>query len=207
MKVAPRPRTHKEIQEFRRTALMEATIASLAKHGVAHTTVRMICAAAGISHGLMAHYYESKDELMAAAFQHLFSEVTRKVQRLQAKAGEGAYERLRSMPAAIFSASVCNATNRSAFLAFWHDIRFSKPVRDVNRALYRDYTQRMQALFAGAAQDLGREIDTESAAIGYIALIDGLWLELSIDDQVVSRERAIELCCRFIDRALEIPPQ
>ena len=66
MKARTRPRTHPEIQEFRRKALIEATIASLARHGVAHTTVRMICAAAGISSGLLTHYYDSKDELMAA---------------------------------------------------------------------------------------------------------------------------------------------
>ncbi len=204
MKPAARPRTHPEIQEFRRTALIEATIASLAKHGVAHTTVRKICTAAGISHGLLTHYYESKDDLMAAAFRHLFSDLTRKVQKLQAKAGDSTYARLRAMPAAIFSPSICTATQRHAFLAFWHDIRFSKPVREVNRALYRDYTQRMIQLFAEAAAELGREIDAESAAIGYIALIDGLWLELSIDDQVVSRERAIGLCEAFIDRSLEV---
>lgn len=204
MKAAPRPRTHPEIQEFRRKALIEATIASLAKHGVAHTTVRMICAAAGISHGLLTHYYESKDELMAAAFRHLFTDLTRRVQKLQAKAGPGAYARLRAMPAAIFAPSICTATQRHAFLAFWHDIRFSKPVREVNRALYSDYTRRMTQLFAEAAEELGHEIDAESAAIGYIALIDGLWLELSIDDQVVSRERAIALCQSFVDRSLEV---
>jgi AcrR family transcriptional regulator len=202
MKVRPRPRTHPEIQEFRRKALIEATIASLARHGVAHTTVRMICAAAGISPGLLTHYYESKDELMAAAFAHLFGEVTRKVQKLQAKAGDTAYARLKSMPAGIFSASVCNASNRHAFLAFWHEIRFSKPVRDGNRRLDSDYTARMQALFAAAAAEQGQTIDSESAAIGYIALVDGLWLELSIDDRAVSHERAIHLCCDYIDRAL-----
>jgi AcrR family transcriptional regulator len=202
MKVRPRPRTHPEIQEFRRKALIEATIASLARHGVAHTTVRMICAAAGISPGLLTHYYESKDELMAAAFAHLFGEVTRKVQKQQAKAADTAYARLKSMPAAIFSASVCNASNRHAFLAFWHEIRFSKPVRDVNRRLYSDYTARMQTLFAAAAAEQGQSIDSESAAIGYIALVDGLWLELSIDDRAVSHERAIHLCCDSIDRAL-----
>ena len=202
MKVQTRPRTHPEIQESRRKALIEATIASLAKHGVANTTVRMICAAAGISHGLLTHYYDSKDELMAAAFRHLFSEVTRKVQKAQAKVADSAYGRLKAMPAAIFSSAVCNATNRHAFLAFWHDIRFSKAVREVNRALYRDYTDRMQALFEAAAAEHGSEIGSESAAIGYVALVDGLWLELSIDDQVVSRERAIEICCEFIDREL-----
>ncbi len=206
MKVRSRPRTHPEIQEYRRRALIEATIASLAKHGVAHTTVRMICAAAGISSGLLTHYYESKDELMAAAFAHLFGEVTRKVQKLQSKAGDTAYARLKSMPAAIFSTTVCNPTNRHAFLAFWHEIRFSKPVRDVNRMLYSDYTARMQALFTAAAREHGRQVDTESAAIGYIALVDGLWLELSIDDQAVSHERAIRLCCDYIDRALGQAP-
>ncbi len=202
MKVRSRPRTQPEIQEFRRKALIEATIASLARHGVAHTTVRMICGAAGISSGLLGHYYDSKDELMAAAFHHLFSEVTRKVQRLQAKAGDAPYARLKAMPPAIFSTSVCNTLNRHAFLAFWHEIRVSRPVREVNRRLYSDYTQRMQALFTAAAAERGRRIDSESAAIGYIALVDGLWLELSIDDRAVSHERAIALCLAYIDRAL-----
>lgn len=204
MKPSSRPRTQPEIQEYRRKALIEATIASLAKHGVANTTVRMICKAAGISHGLLTHYYESKDELMAAAFLHLFTELTRKVQKQQSKAGDSIYAQLKAMPSAIFSASICTATQRHAFLAFWHEIRFSKPVREVNRALYRDYTQRMNQHFAGAAGEFDRKIDAESAAIGYIALVDGLWLELSIDDQAVSRARAIALCEGFIDRALEV---
>lgn len=202
MKRRVRPRTQPEIKEFRRRALIDATIESLAENGVANTTVRTICKAAGISPGLLTHYYESKDELMAAAFRDLFTGVTRKVQAAQAQAGDSAYAQLKALPAAIFSAQICTRTNRYAFLTFWHDIRFSKAVRQVNRNLYSDYTGRMQKAFAAAAREHKVEVDAESAAIGFVALIDGLWLELTIDDRVVSGDNAIRLATQFIDRQL-----
>ena len=61
----------------------------------------------------------------------------------------------------------------------------------------------MDAKIAPQGVTIAREftdIDHHSAAIGLVALIDGLWLELSIDDKVVSRGKAIELCLRYIDQ-------
>jgi TetR/AcrR family transcriptional regulator, transcriptional repressor of bet genes len=46
------------------------------------------------------------------------------------------------------------------------------------------------------------DIDHRCAAIGLIALIDGLWLELTIDDKAVSVGKAIDLCLHYIDQQL-----
>jgi TetR/AcrR family transcriptional repressor of bet genes len=197
-----RPHTQIEINEYRRQALIEGTIRSMAERGVAGTTVRSICSDAGNSRGLIAHYYESKEELIAAAFHHLFTTVSRQVRDAQMRAGGTALERLKATPKFIFSPPVFTDLNRSAFLAFWHEIRFNPAVRKANSDLYSDYTRRMQHLFARAAEECGVEIDVRVAAIGLIALVDGLWLELSIDDKAVSRSKAIDICHRYVDQQL-----
>jgi len=197
-----RPHTQVEINEYRRRLLVDGTIKSMAERGVAGTTVRSICDDAGSSRGLIAHYYANKEELVAEAFRHLFTTVSRQVREGQDRLGGTALDRLKALPRLIFSPPVFTELNRHAFLAFWHEIRFNPAVRQVNKELYLDYTRRTEASFARAAEECDVSIDYRSAAIGLLALIDGLWLQLSIDDKTVSRGKAFELCLRYIDSQL-----
>jgi TetR/AcrR family transcriptional repressor of bet genes len=199
-----RPHTQPEINEYRRQLLIEGTIKSMAERGVGGTTVRSICADAGSSRGLIGHYYASKEELVAEAFRQLFTRVSHSVMEGQTRVSGTAGERLRAIPRLVFSPPVYTEFNRHAFLAFWHEIRFNPAVREANRELYLDYTRRTQALFAQAGVECNVEVDHRSAAIGLIALIDGLWLELTIDDKAVSVVKAIELCLRYIDQQLAV---
>ncbi len=202
MKKQARPHTQAEINEFRRRALIDGTIKSMAERGVGGTTIRSICADAGNSRGLIGHYYANKEDLVAEAFRHLFTTVSRQVIEAQARVGGSALDRLKAIPRSVFSPPVFTDLNRAAFLAFWHEIRFNPAVRKANGELYLDYTKRTQSLFVKAAEECDVDIDHRSAAIGLIALIDGLWLELSIDDKVVSRGKAIDLCLHYIDQQL-----
>lgn len=200
-----RPRTHAEINVFRRRALMEGTIASLARHGVGGTTVQTITEEAGVSRGLIGHYFDSKDELIAEAFRHLFSEVGRQVRReLDRRGGDSATSRLFAFPEALFSSNVFTPLNRHAFLSFWHEVRFNDLVRKANRELYRDYIARMAGLFERAAAEGGVSIDGRAAALGLVALTDGLWLGLSIHDRVMSSAQATELCHAYLRDRLEL---
>jgi TetR/AcrR family transcriptional regulator, transcriptional repressor of bet genes len=199
-----RPGTQPEINEYRRLKLMEATIALLAEKGVAGATVRAITAAAGTSHGLIGHYYASKDELLVAALDHLFNTVARDVAQQVEKAGDDPVVRLKAVPRAMFSSQVFTETSRSAFLALWHEVRFNTAVRDANRQLYVGYRNRSLHHFREAARKLGTEIDAEGAATGLIALIDGLWLELSIGAGATTRQKAVALCHDYIDHQLGI---
>ncbi len=197
-----RPKTQPEINEYRRQALMEATIEMLAKKGVAGATVRAITTAADTSHGLIGHYYASKDDLLVAALQHLFERLGEGTGRAIAAAGDDPVARLRAWPRAMFSPAVFTPTNRAAFLAFWHEIRFNPTVRDANRRLYVGYRERCEKLFERAGKALDRDIDHARAAVGLVALIDGLWLDLSIGVGLVTRDGAIELCEDFINQRL-----
>src|SRR5258706_7014591 len=59
------------IEEMRRRELMEVTIDSLAEVGFVGTTLAEIARRAGVSPGLVAHYFDDKDGLLEAAFRTL----------------------------------------------------------------------------------------------------------------------------------------
>ncbi|WP_166433984.1 TetR/AcrR family transcriptional regulator [Roseovarius spongiae] len=201
---ATRPRTHAEINEFRRKSFVEGALRSLAEKGVSGTTVSTICKAAGSSRGLLGHYFQSKDDVMVAALEHLFGGISESVQRALDACDGPAADKLLSMPAALFAAPAFSDLNRTAFLALWHETRFNPRVRAANRQLYRGYIARTERLVAAAAAETGAEIDARQVALGFIALSDGLWLGLSIHDDVMTGEQAIGMCRDYLRRELRI---
>ncbi len=198
-----RPRKQPEINEFRRNALMDGTIQSLAESGVSSTTVQTICSAAGVSRGLISHYFDSKEALVAEAFKHLFGKVSYQIRNhASGLAATNAVARLQAMPMALFSPEVYTEMNRNAFLSFWHEIRFNPLVQLANQEIYDDYIRRMEILFRKASMECGVTIDSRRAALGLIALSDGLWLGLSTHYQMVAPQQAVDLCHAFIDGQL-----
>jgi len=63
-------------EESRRAQLIEVTIDSLAEVGYVGTTLAQIAGRAGVSAGLVAHYFGDKDGLLDAAFRSLARRVT-----------------------------------------------------------------------------------------------------------------------------------
>lgn len=201
--------TESRISQKRKRALIEATINSLAKRGVAGTTISTICEVSKSSRGLIAHYFDSKEALLAQALQHIYSAVSFSIYQQIDKPELTARERLTLFPEALFSRAVFTQKNRSVFLCLWHETRFNKIVRTTNQKLYRGYVLRMESLFFQAAIENTRDYrglkeKSKAAAIGFISLSDGLWLGMSIHDRLIDSTSAIDHCKKFVDSQLEI---
>lgn len=69
------PRDNEEIRAARRIAIIEAATRVFAAKGVANAKVKDIAEAARLSHGLLYHYFESKE----AVFEALVHEMIRQV--------------------------------------------------------------------------------------------------------------------------------
>jgi TetR/AcrR family transcriptional repressor of bet genes len=200
-----RPHTHPEINAYRRRTLIEGTLRSLAKRGVAGTTVSTISKEAGTSRGLLGHYFATKDDVMVAALDHLFGHIAEIVRDRISAIDGGATDKLLTMPEALFSPATFTEINRTAFLALWHETRFNEKVRKANRKLYRGYIIRMEALVRDAADEQGVTLDARDVALTFIALADGLWLGLSIHDDVLTGDQAIAICQDHLRRVLRRP--
>lgn len=201
-----RPRTHAEINRYRRRKLIDATLKSLAERGVAGTSVRTICGGDAGSRSLIGHYFQGKEELLAVSFEELLARVTGAIKAAQARCGDDPRSQLMALPRTMFSSAVFTPVHRNAFLSFWHEIRFNEAVRKTNQAMYSDYIEDVTRLFEAAAKKGEQSLDARSTALGLVALMDGLWLQMSINEKSLARNRAISLCIDYIDSHLAIEP-
>lgn len=55
----------------RRSAILDAAVAEVAERGFARTTSRHVAARAGVTHGLLHHYFPDHQSLLAAAFEKM----------------------------------------------------------------------------------------------------------------------------------------
>jgi len=200
----PRKPTQAENHDDRRLLLMEATIDCLAQHGVERTTVRAICQIAGVSRGLLTHYYPSKELLLADALRHLLNTFTREERLAPVPDEESPTARLIRLSGQLFSPSQCTPRIRHALLALWHEMRFNPAVHETNRQLYATYRVFAGDLFEQAAREQGITIDSHRAAVGLFAMIDGLWLELTLQVGGLSRKDAAQHCREYIELRLGI---
>lgn len=60
----------------RRKELIEATWRVIEKHGIAEVTTRRIASESGYSMGVLTHYFESKEELLSAALDLSYQNMT-----------------------------------------------------------------------------------------------------------------------------------
>ncbi|WP_219413800.1 TetR/AcrR family transcriptional regulator [Pseudonocardia nigra] len=63
----------------RRLEIIRATWRTMAREGVEATTLRKIAEEAGFANGAIGHYFHGKDELLAAAYTHVFTRTNERI--------------------------------------------------------------------------------------------------------------------------------
>jgi AcrR family transcriptional regulator len=175
----------RESADARRAALIEAAAACLAEVGLAGTNVRAICARAGVSPGLLRHYFAGIDELIAATYQATSDRMDAIFAAAVAGAGDAPRARLSAYLTASFRAPVTDPELLGAWTAFWALARSDARMAAIHAASYAGYRARLAELLAACG---ARE--PERLAIMLTALVDGLWLELSLDEASFGAEAA-----------------
>ncbi|MDZ3830628.1 MAG: TetR family transcriptional regulator C-terminal domain-containing protein [Sphingopyxis sp.] len=168
----------RESADARRAALIEATAACLAAHGLAGTNVRAICARAGVSPGLLRHYFEGIDDLIAATYRATSDRIDAIFAAAVEGAGADPRVRLNAYLTASFRAPVTDPELLGAWTAFWALARSDARMAAIHAESYAGYRARLADLLHGCGADPDR---AERLAVMLTAMVDGLWLELSLD--------------------------
>ena len=169
----------RESEDVRRSALIAATQALVAEGGPEAATVRAIAARAGVTAGLIRHYFRTKDDLTRAAYVHLMDGMT----AIGADAIEGVgalpEERLAAFVASGLRPPVLDGAAVGLWAGYIHRVRADAELLTVHEAGYLRYRDALQKLIA-ALPRTASESQLRAEAIACNAVIDGLWLEGSI---------------------------
>lgn len=190
--MAERRAYRREPEEKRREQLMQAALELIAEGGPQAATVRGIAARAGVTPGLIRHYFQSKEALTRASYRYLMDGMTqRSGEALEAAPGE-ARARLAAFIAASVRPPVLDAGSVALWAGFLHGIQRDPEMREVHRASYLAYRDRLQGLIAVLERARTPEA-VRRDAVACNAVIDGLWMEGSLLPDAFGPEELVEL--------------
>ena len=179
--------------------LIEVTIDSLAEVGFVSTTLAEIAGRAGVSPGLVAHYFGDKDGLLEAAFRTIARVVAVRMRERFALA-RTPRARVQAVIDANLGPENFDRRTGNAWLAFWGQVLHFEGLKRVQRA----YQVRM---LSNLRSDLRRMIPGEAArslAAMIAAMIDGVWLRAALSEwQEADSESARALLTAFVDDRLQ----
>lgn len=182
----------------RRSDFIEATIQCIAVYGIAGASIERITQTAGVSRGLVRHYFGTKSQLLAEASQRLWDELAA-VWNDPRRRDEDPETALRTIIRQTFSDSTFSSSRLQAWFGFWHAARTDPELERINENGYVMERACYRALISAAASERGLVIDATIAGDALAAIADGVWLELLVNPSGFTTEHAEEVCCHYLD--------
>jgi betaine-aldehyde dehydrogenase len=179
----------------RRRQLIAATVETLAEVGFGATTLALIGKRAGVSAGLIAHYFEDKDGLLEATLRSLAARLA-EATTARLRAARTPRERVQAVIEATLAPEEFDQRTCSVWLAFWGQVIHSARLKRVQNV----YQQRMLSNLRHALKQLVPEAEARRLAIALAAMIDGLWLRATLSSpNETDSATARALAAAFID--------
>lgn len=166
----------RETEETRREALIEAALDLVASGGPQAATVRAIADRAGVTPGLIRHYFASKEELTRAAYRRLMQILTEDSAEALRDAAPTPTARLAAFVTASLRPPVVDPLRLGLWASFLNSLRSDPAMREIHEQGYRAYRDLLQGLIAALPREASAE-QCRRDAIACNAVIDGLWLE------------------------------
>ena len=185
------------MEPIRRSALVEATISEIGRAGSLDVTVSQIAKKAGVSSGLVHHYFGSKDQIFLAAMRHILVVFGAEVRGALLMA-ETPNDRLQAIIRSCFSAQNFRPEVVSAWLSFYV---LAQQSNDAKRLL-RIYHLRLKSNLMYALKALNVR-EGEEVADTIAALIDGVYIRQALQRDEADGQRAVALITAYVSKSLE----
>jgi betaine-aldehyde dehydrogenase len=186
------------IEDTRRRQLVEVTIDSLAELGYVGTTLAQIATRAGVSPGLVAHYFGDKDGLLDVAFRSLARRVGNHV-RARLRQVSTPRGRIQAVIDGNLAPEEFEQRTGTAWLAFWGQVLHVPSLKRVQSL----YQQRTLSNLRGSLKNVMPSDEAQRLAAMIAAMIDGVWLRAALSGwREADSESARALLTAFVDERL-----
>lgn len=180
------------MEQLRKAALIEATIAEIGSRGTLNVTVNQIAGRAGVSSALAHHYFGGKEDLFLEAMRHTLR-LYRDGVLARLKVAETPHARLEGIVRAGFSPANFRRETVSAWLNFY-------VMAQTNAEAYRLWSTYQRRLLSNLTYNLRPLLGARAgeAAARLAGLIDGLYLQ----EALVARSKGPEIAAQHVLTAL-----
>ncbi|WP_420629531.1 TetR/AcrR family transcriptional regulator [Candidatus Leptofilum sp.] len=146
------PRTEKQNEAIRaatRTNILNSAMRLFAQKGYAHTTTRNIATAAGLSVGLMYHYFANKESLLQAVFDFVMARIDERITAVLQTSPPG--EVLPNLLHAIFDL----LASEPEFWSLFYMLRTQPAIMAVLGDAFRERTAMLRSCFVAELAQAG----------------------------------------------------
>ncbi|WP_370231519.1 TetR/AcrR family transcriptional regulator [Cognatishimia sp.] len=171
--------SQKRKSDARRQSLIDSTLRVIAREGVAAATVRTISREANVTQGLIRYYFQSKDDLIIAAYEDYMDRML-KISGRATKGADTAKCRLIRYVEASLTAPVSNRQQAATWAGFFQILLHDGHLLKQHAKTYHDLRQQTKTLMADVFEEEGRaksDSELRRLSIAGRALLDGLWIE------------------------------
>ena len=188
------------IADQRRGQMLRAALEVISERGFADTRIADIAERIGISPALVIYYFKTKEKLLTEAIRHYedtwYADGKRRMDKLATAA-----ERIEQFVAWTLLPDPDTEPESSwkLWLDFWAQAARNQEVANVRQdfdARWRDVV--VSLVLAGQEAGEFADIDPHPFSIFLCALLDGLAIQIALEDPVVDPMSAYELCMLYI---------
>ncbi|MDD1779930.1 transcriptional regulator BetI [Enterovibrio sp. ZSDZ35] len=185
---------------IRRPQLVAATVAVIDEVGLAGASVSLISRKAGVSAGIINHYFGGKNGLLEETMRSVLRELSEGVQkRLVVTPHHDARARILAIVEGNFDPNQVNNKVTKTWLAFWSHAMHEP-------TLFRLQRVNEQRLLSHLRIELKKLLPKEKAAFvaqGVAALIDGIWLRGALNPKGINAKLAVETVENYLSLQLQ----
>lgn len=188
----------KDIPEQRKEQLINAAFETIGDVGLAGVTLSQVAKEAGMSTGIVSHYFGDKEGLLNATMRRILRDLYDAMASCRQQADADASAQLFAIIDANFHRSQTSKAAMRNWLDFWAASMHSRGLKRLQRM--NDHR-----LYSNICFQFRRELsvaDARCAARGLAALIDGLWLRGSLSGNQFDPQQAIAIARDYVSQKL-----
>lgn len=169
----------KQNSDARRSEMISATLRVIARDGLKAATVRSISKEAKVTQGLIRYYFQSKDELFAAAYEVFMADLVFTADRAS-RGKDTAKHRLSKFIQVSLDAPVTSHESVAIWAGFFQLLLHDERMTQSHKRSYDVLRLHLKTLIEEVFAEQGKEASPEKLrrlSIAGNAILDGLWIE------------------------------
>lgn len=190
-------------KEVRKEQLIRATIKCIAKYGLSGTTMALVTREAGLSMGIANLHFESKEKLLLETLQSVTAEYAAGQSAILDSAEfPSTADKIEALLNFDFSPRVTEKNKLAVWFGFLGEAKSRPTYQRICSRQDSLAEERIAALFQQALDEAGDpKADANLLAAGYIALVDGLWLNSLVDPRRLPWKKAHRAARHYLSTA------
>lgn len=198
----PAPAT--ENNEARRIQMLRAAAELICERGFSETRISDVAKRAGVSSALVIYYFGTRDRLLVDALRYSEESFYEAAERMLSEV-PSLRDRLSLL---IQWTCVPEAENEiPGAWGLWFDLWAQAFRHDEVKAGRVELDARWRRMIVDAVEsaELESEVDARMFALEFSALLDGLSIQVALEDPEVDSKVAYDIAMRFAERELDLP--